>query len=224
MTSPALARVAELLEQAAAILRAEAGEPTIVEAVAMRPGSIPKSLGTCRSPMKRVRAIWESMNRRFPKRQGHCTACGVQVQKPRTSWCSQTCVDAYLDLRDADRYRRILAARDSQCDLCRFPVWVDLAPGDLGFVAVVPCLESFWSDKLPIGFMRRCLDVDRGWWGDWICLRVRTIERDCEADHRIPLVEGGEHDWSNLRLLCKPCHKSETAALAARRAQRRVVP
>ena len=38
-----------------------------------------------------------------------------------------------------------------------------------------------------------------------------------ELDHRIPLVEGGIHDWSNLRLLCTPCHKGETAALARRR-------
>jgi 5-methylcytosine-specific restriction endonuclease McrA len=44
-----------------------------------------------------------------------------------------------------------------------------------------------------------------------------------QADHIIPLVEANRQDlslWSlsNLRLLCTPCHKRETATLAGRRA------
>lgn len=43
-----------------------------------------------------------------------------------------------------------------------------------------------------------------------------------EADHIVPVIEGGgECDLTNLRTLCLPCHRKETAALAKRRAQRR---
>jgi len=42
-----------------------------------------------------------------------------------------------------------------------------------------------------------------------------------EADHVVPLVEGGGHGLENYRTLCVPCHRAETKALAGRRAQRR---
>lgn len=43
-----------------------------------------------------------------------------------------------------------------------------------------------------------------------------------EADHIIPVVEGGGGcDFTGYRTLCMRCHHGETAALAARRAQRR---
>lgn len=43
-----------------------------------------------------------------------------------------------------------------------------------------------------------------------------------EADHILPVVEGGgECDLSNLRTLCLPCHRAETAKLAKRRAEQR---
>lgn len=41
-----------------------------------------------------------------------------------------------------------------------------------------------------------------------------------EVDHIRPLVEGGSNHPDNLRTLCVPCHRAETAALAARRAAR----
>lgn len=43
-----------------------------------------------------------------------------------------------------------------------------------------------------------------------------------EADHTVPVVEGGGMcGLEGLRTLCLPCHHQETAALAARRAERR---
>lgn len=43
-----------------------------------------------------------------------------------------------------------------------------------------------------------------------------------EADHIIPVIEGGgECGLENYRTLCIPCHHKATAALAARRAQKR---
>ena len=40
-----------------------------------------------------------------------------------------------------------------------------------------------------------------------------------EADHIIPLSEGGADTLENLRTLCLPCHRDETAKSAGRRAK-----
>jgi 5-methylcytosine-specific restriction protein A len=37
-----------------------------------------------------------------------------------------------------------------------------------------------------------------------------------EADHTVPIVEGGALTIENLRTLCVPCHRSETRKLRAR--------
>jgi 5-methylcytosine-specific restriction enzyme A len=44
-----------------------------------------------------------------------------------------------------------------------------------------------------------------------------------EADHLVPLSEGGAGTLQNLRTLCRPCHVDETKALRARLAQRRAI-
>lgn len=38
-----------------------------------------------------------------------------------------------------------------------------------------------------------------------------------EADHILPVVEGGDSSLDNMRTLCIPCHRGETRQLAARR-------
>jgi 5-methylcytosine-specific restriction endonuclease McrA len=56
----------------------------------------------------------------------------------------------------------------------------------------------------------------------------RTVDQDIgtgevawDADHEIPLEDGGEHTLENLRCRCKPCHKAKTAREATARAARR---
>lgn len=41
-----------------------------------------------------------------------------------------------------------------------------------------------------------------------------------EADHIIPVIMGGENTLENLRTLCVPCHKKDTAELAASRSKK----
>jgi 5-methylcytosine-specific restriction enzyme A len=38
-----------------------------------------------------------------------------------------------------------------------------------------------------------------------------------EADHRVPVVEGGDSSLENMRTLCIPCHRIATRELAGRR-------
>ncbi len=42
-----------------------------------------------------------------------------------------------------------------------------------------------------------------------------------EADHAVPLVEGGSLELANLRCLCLACHRTETRKLRARMASRK---
>lgn len=44
-----------------------------------------------------------------------------------------------------------------------------------------------------------------------------------ELDHRIPLIDGGSHELSNLQTLCTPCHRRKTAREASERRSRRRV-
>lgn len=56
----------------------------------------------------------------------------------------------------------------------------------------------------------------------WVRIWSREM-RGWEADHIVPLVEGGGYGLDNLRTLCVPCHKAETKALAQRRAASRKI-
>jgi 5-methylcytosine-specific restriction protein A len=38
-----------------------------------------------------------------------------------------------------------------------------------------------------------------------------------EADHILPVVEGGDSNLENMRTLCIPCHRGVTSELRARR-------
>jgi 5-methylcytosine-specific restriction endonuclease McrA len=41
-----------------------------------------------------------------------------------------------------------------------------------------------------------------------------------ELDHKIPLIDGGTHDLSNLQTLCVPCHREKSAREHSERAVR----
>jgi hypothetical protein len=41
-----------------------------------------------------------------------------------------------------------------------------------------------------------------------------------ELDHKIPLIDGGTHDLSNLQTLCAPCHRKKSAREHSERALR----
>jgi 5-methylcytosine-specific restriction protein A len=65
--------------------------------------------------------------------------------------------------------------------------------------------------------------------GAWPAIRsgVLAEERNCrmcgaaatEVDHILPLAWGGNHDRSNLRAVCSPCHKAITAAMPRRKSR-----
>lgn len=166
--------------------------------------------------MNREQQIRASLMRQFPPRVGCCHACGTPRPKGRQRWCSDACSDRYHDLVSPDRLRRKLYAKDPHCETCRREVWVSVKPGDLGYGAKMDGDEARFG-PVPIGFKMGPYDGAWRWRRD----RKRGDMPLGEMDHRIPLAEGGEHAVENLRLLCTPCHKAETKALARRLAERR---
>ncbi len=58
-------------------------------------------------------------------------------------------------------------------------------------------------------------------WRDLVTLAGFDARRSTwwEADHKHPLSEGGSHELGNLRTLCIPCHRRETAKLRKRLAK-----
>jgi 5-methylcytosine-specific restriction endonuclease McrA len=120
-----------------------------------------------------------------------CVWCGVAVQGRRVCWCSDTCVQDYK-----------------------------LAKGDQGAARRV-----VW--KLHRGVCQICrVDVNkrrREILAEHGYMKSREFHDQTrwEADHIVPIVEGGKLDRTNLRTLCRACHKQVTRELRARLAAKR---
>lgn len=180
-------------------------------------------------------------------RKGHCCWCGRALPPPpsrRTSWCSDRCVREYLSFEPA-ALRRACWERDGGfCQGCGRDV------GALEKALLVR-VGRYWTrtngihNRPPARLsLRGGLVLRQPVWSSWAWERMTPEERAqatrrgdrwrrllhrlgvkadhlWEADHKIPVVEGGPNVLANLRTLCLPCHKAETRALASRRAQRR---
>jgi 5-methylcytosine-specific restriction enzyme A len=153
-----------------------------------------------------------------------CCWCGAEVPKGRRRWCGEACVRQM----QIQHWPRVWAAevikRDKGiCQICGFDSWM------LGRIIDHLCdearsnpfsydtdlyryREELWTQARKTGeFIRRHL-YDQGFkrGSEWV-----------EADHTVPIVEGGANTLENGRTLCVPCHKRETANLARRRKWRR---
>lgn len=141
--------------------------------------------------------------------KGHCRWCQKPVPPPRRTWCSDACVEEYLVRSSAAHARRRVLERDRGiCAACG----LDCAALEKALRAARPCA---WLVGPP---PREIIEV-MGPLGFRVA-EMQPCQHLWEADHVVPVVEGGGGcGLDNLRTLCLPCHKAETAALAARRAQ-----
>lgn len=57
--------------------------------------------------------------------------------------------------------------------------------------------------------------------GDPCCVYCGEVTEQWEADHQVPLEDGGGHDPTNIVRSCVPCHRAKTAAEATEHAARR---
>ncbi len=150
-----------------------------------------------------------------PHRPGLCRWCSGPVEKPRISWCSDACVREYL-AGGPKALRRQVEERDREvCAECGRDCRALRARLEERLGHFYGPTSTPWPLKL-----RACR------WGKLLA-RLKLTRHMCslrhlwEADHVVPVCEGGANALENLRTLCLPCHKGETRKLAARRARAR---
>ena len=159
-----------------------------------------------------------------PDGKNVCRYCHGKVPRPRIYWCSATCVDAAYLRCDPTTQRRKVEERDhGVCALCR----LDTASIQAAYDTVERDIRrrdagsNGWRHWVSSGGQQALRDAQRR----FVDLRIQGGHGHLwEMDHIVPVVEGGdeiEDVMSNLRTLCIPCHRGETAELAARRARLR---
>lgn len=150
----------------------------------------------------------------LPEQLGRCKWCGGEAKPPRKFWCSDACVREY-QAADPKELRRAVEERDREvCAACRRDCRVLRA-------RLEERLAPFYRTSAPWPQRRRACR-----WGKFLgrlkLVRLfATLRHLWEADHVVPVVEGGPNTLENLRTLCLPCHKAATRELAARRARAR---
>jgi 5-methylcytosine-specific restriction enzyme A len=169
---------------------------------------------------------------RGPNGRKCCRQCGKEVTKPRRTFCSDVCVNRWKASHLSPSQARLAVFERDRgvCAICKRDCHA-LAAELRGMEAI---LDEAWarqygrravgrtlvlySHECPVisgPFLRLCEAV--GLKKPW-----RFPQHLWEADHVVPVVEGGgECALSNYRTLCLPCHRAETAKLAARRAEKR---
>lgn len=156
----------------------------------------------------------------FPTVPGKCRCgCEQPIGPRRRCWASSQCSNAAVErYRIARGYvaaiREAVFRRDrGVCAGCGMDTEIERArstPGAMtGATAEERATLARWMHA---GFPSP--KAKAPWW---------------QADHVLPLAEGGENAIGNFRTLCLPCHRRETARLAgrlaaARRLTRRAQP
>jgi 5-methylcytosine-specific restriction enzyme A len=124
-----------------------------------------------------------------------CRWCDLEVPKGRATFCSAWCVEEWRLRSDPGFLRERVLERDRGiCAACG-----------------IDCVQVERQLKRLRGAARLKAQLD---WG----LRGHTRKSLWDADHIVPVVEGGgECDLANIRTLCLKCHRLTTAELRERR-------
>lgn len=131
---------------------------------------------------------------------GTCRVCGKRTQGIRT-FCGERCEQSYLIGTDNAYLRRTVFFRDQGvCAICKV---------DTLKIRIAYCEER----------RQRGLPIKAGDKDETVVLLEnlgfhlsRGVPVFWNADHIIPLKEGGELYLDNVQTLCVPCHKRKTSS------------
>lgn len=169
------------------------------------------------------------------KKVYRCRWCFTVCTGRRTSFCSQACVDEFCIRRNSGWLRAATFKRDrgvcAGCGLdchklerilytlqrgCKAMPYTD-NPHFYGGRQVHQKLRQHWLER----FHRIKSNMLAGFWDRD---HPYGIKSTWQADHIDAVIDGGggmDGGMNNIRTLCVPCHKDETAQLAGRRARDR---
>ncbi len=134
-----------------------------------------------------------------PQGRKLCAWCENELGVRRRVWCRDACADAYWDSATWRGLRSQVARRDRGiCRICR----TDCRKIRREYAALPAANRAASARRYEIPKRR----LRKTWW---------------DADHIVPIAEGGKNELNNLRTLCIRCHKAETKALTLRRASAR---
>lgn len=162
-----------------------------------------------------------------------CRQCNEETPGPRRTFCSKECVHAWKLTTDRGYQAVHVRKRDSGvCALCARNTYeeqraVQSMAGRFPLPASSPRFEPCTGDdrdsQFPaiveaaraLGLIGKKAKPKTRW-------NLNLHRQPWEMDHTKPVVEGGGGcGLENLRTLCIPCHRAQTADLARRRAKER---
>lgn len=131
-----------------------------------------------------------------------CRGCGGEVPKGRMTWCGNECRDKHYMALSSYARRKVFERDGGLCALCG---------ADAGLAQRI--INRLWWK-----YGRRASDevARRAICAAWGVSSWSWSPTLWEADHIVPLAEGGTNELGNYRTLCLPCHKNETRALRRR--------
>jgi 5-methylcytosine-specific restriction endonuclease McrA len=162
----------------------------------------------------------EARRKRLSIPANHCTWCGVATVKPRRSWCSNECLEKFDSVNNPAYIGRLVKKRDNGvCAICGNDTaeFEKLRASFLSMRIPEHCRRAK-PLKSKSSYVKKC--------SCFFCVAARECARlgTWEADHIIPVVEGGGLcGLDNYRTLCQWCHAKETANLNRRLKADRVV-
>jgi 5-methylcytosine-specific restriction enzyme A len=136
-----------------------------------------------------------------PMGRNLCRWCNLEVPQGRVTFCSDWCVEEWRLRSDPGYLREKVFERDRAiCAGCG-----------------IDCLHAERQLKRLRGAARLKALLA---WGFGAGARAGSRKSLWDADHIVPVVEGGgECDLENIRTLCLKCHRAVTAQLRARRSK-----
>ena len=158
-----------------------------------------------------LRSISAGQLRKVLNRPKHtCTWCGGHARKPRRTWCSEACFQAYTAILPSTCASLAYSRDRGICQLCGVDT-IRITSLFLKFrqrwmTATTPdetqewkaVFETFAAHVVDLGFR----------------LKRDHIRNMTEGDHIIPVVRGGGLTGvENYRTVCVPCHTAETRKL-----------
>lgn len=135
-----------------------------------------------------------------------CRGCGAKVPKGRQTWCSKGCAERHYMALSFYARHKVFARDKGICAQCGT---------DTEFLARIRWHLKSRDDVESMRALKEAWGLRITPWGTW------EVPNLWEADHIVPLAEGGTNALDNYRTLCIPCHKEATKALAARLAAAR---
>jgi hypothetical protein len=126
-----------------------------------------------------------------------CRWCKTPVAGRRRTFCSDACVHEWR-LRSSSSYLRDCVF-DRDAGICA------LCSGDMHRLRRRVMRMPFAARMRELKVLQQNGVIHKGrktWW---------------EADHIVPVVEGGDSNLENIRTLCIPCHRAVTKELRERR-------